>query len=250
MSNNNSAFYGNDYEYFLKTIWPQKKKEKKEYFDIKVNDIEEIFEVGEEIGSGGYSSVHKVIHKKTKKAFAIKFIGMDVYKKHIIRMEAEASILGTVHHPAVVKFYGVVRTPEHFCLVMELLLGGELFERMINNARGFPEQKACAIITSILESISHLHECGVVHRDIKPENFLFEKHEDDINENEDGSIGLKLIDFGFATFLDPLNDVFGSSCGTPDYIAPELLLEDPHSFVSVFLCGSNKKYIEKKKKLK
>eukprot|EP00300_Choanocystis_sp_HF-7_P015395 c19037_g1_i2.p1 GENE.c19037_g1_i2~~c19037_g1_i2.p1 ORF type:complete len:332 (+),score=56.21 c19037_g1_i2:45-1040(+) len=125
-------------------------------------------------------------------------------------------------HDSIVRFYGIVRTPKHFCFVMELLDGGELFEKIIEQQEGYPEPEACRLITTILEAVEHLHKHGVVHRDIKPENFLF-----DYRHSSEGV--LKLIDFGFATFQNPHANMLGSSCGTPDYIAPELLLERPHN---------------------
>ena len=137
-------------------------------------------------------------------------------------IHSQAAVLGSVSHPSIVKFYGIVRTPTSFCFVMELLDGGELFDRIIEKKNGFPEPEACRLITTILEAVEHLHVHHVVHRDIKPENFLF-----DYRYSSQGM--LKLIDFGFATFQNPRADMLGSSCGTPDYIAPELLSERPHN---------------------
>jgi serine/threonine protein kinase len=139
----------------------------------------------------------------------------------------QAAVLGTVAHASIVQFHGVVRTPTQFCLVMELLNGGELFDRIIEQKHGYPEDVACKYVTNMLEAVEHLHQHGVVHRDIKPENFLFDEH-------STGAL-LKLIDFGFATFQNPNGDMSGSSCGTPDYIAPELLLERPHNQVRTSL---------------
>jgi serine/threonine protein kinase len=129
---------------------------------------------------------------------------------------------------------------------MELLQGGELFDRIIDRKFGYPEPEACRLITIILEAVEHLHERGVVHRDIKPENFLFD-------DSTDTSM-LKLIDFGFATFKNPNGLMIGSSCGTPDYIAPELLLERPHTesvdlwsvgvVLYILLCGFPPFYAE------
>ena len=137
----------------------------------------------------------------------------------------QACVLGLVHHPSIVKFHGVLRTPTHVCFVMDLLLGGELYDRIIERRTGYPEPEACRLIVQILEAVNHLHSRNIVHRDIKPENFLFDQYAEDPCE------GLKLIDFGFSTFIDPTTEVIGASCGTPDYIAPELLLEKPHNQV-------------------
>lgn len=212
-----TARQGNDYQYFLTTI----SKRLKLYFDVEAEDVSDLYDILDEIGSGGYSTVFRAIDRETGEPRAIKMVNMSVYLQHKTRMEAEAHVLGSVDHPAIVKFFGVVRTPRHFCFVMELLQGRELFDRIIECKNGYPEPEACRLITIILEAVDHLHEHGVVHRDIKPENFLFD------DNSECGM--LKLIDFGFATFQTPNGFMIGSSCGTPDYIAPELLLEKPHN---------------------
>eukprot|EP00300_Choanocystis_sp_HF-7_P015394 c19037_g1_i1.p1 GENE.c19037_g1_i1~~c19037_g1_i1.p1 ORF type:complete len:857 (+),score=165.52 c19037_g1_i1:45-2615(+) len=214
-----TARQGNDYDYFLSTICRARRRA---YFDVEANDISELFDLHQDVGEGGYSKVHRAIDKRTGEERAVKLVAIPTYLQHRTRMEAEAAVLGSVSHDSIVRFYGIVRTPKHFCFVMELLDGGELFEKIIEQQEGYPEPEACRLITTILEAVEHLHKHGVVHRDIKPENFLF-----DYRHSSEGV--LKLIDFGFATFQNPHANMLGSSCGTPDYIAPELLLERPHN---------------------
>lgn len=244
-----TARQGNDYDYFLSAIRHSKHKA---YFDISVDDIESLFELHQDVGNGGYSTVRRAVDKRTGEERAIKLVAVPTYLQHRTRMEAEAAVLGSVSHKSIVKFYGTVRTPKHFCFVMELLEGGELFDKIIEKKTGYPEPEACRLITTILEAVEHLHAHGVVHRDIKPENFLF-----DYRNNAEGA--LKLIDFGFATFQNPHSDMLGSSCGTPDYIAPELLLEHPHNMavdmwsvgvvLYILLCGFPPFYADSDDKL-
>eukprot|EP00298_Acanthocystis_sp_HF-20_P004955 c15258_g1_i1.p1 GENE.c15258_g1_i1~~c15258_g1_i1.p1 ORF type:complete len:609 (+),score=266.10 c15258_g1_i1:161-1987(+) len=219
-----SSINGTDYDYFVNFIAKQPKSS--DIFEIETDDITKLFDLGEIIGTGGYSVVRSAIDKTTKQKRAIKIIDISVYKKHKVRMEAEVSVLSVTDHPAIIHLYGVVRTPKEFCLVMELFKGHELFEEIVKKPHGFDEDEACRIITAILEGIDHLHSRGVTHRDVKPENFLVGYGND--RDSSDICV-LKLIDFGFATFQNPDGNMTGSSCGTLDYIAPELLLEFPHN---------------------
>lgn len=216
-----TARLGNDYDYFLNVVRHEPAHNRR-YFEKQVENLSDLYEIGNVLGSGGYSQVRHCVERATGLAFAIKIIPREIYDKHRTRVEAEIAVLGRVDHKSIVRFYGVVRTPTDVCLVMELLTGGELFDDIIQHKYGYPEPEACRIITTVLEAIAHIHALGMVHRDIKPENFLFDR------ECSDPAAQLKVIDFGFSTFQNPYHMMVGTSCGTPDYIAPELLLEQPH----------------------
>ena len=97
-------------------------------------------------------------------------------------------------------------------IVMELLSGGELFNRIVD-AGPFPEADAAALFAQILLSMDYLHSLNIVHRDVKPENILY---------LSEGAKQIKLIDFGYAGVWTPERPLTGL-CGTPDYVAPEVL---------------------------
>uniref|UniRef100_A0A8C0KV75 Ribosomal protein S6 kinase n=1 Tax=Canis lupus dingo TaxID=286419 RepID=A0A8C0KV75_CANLU len=102
----------------------------------------------------------------------------------------------------------------HTFLVMELLNGGELFER-IKKKKHFSETEASYIMRKLVSAVSHMHDVGVVHRDLKPENLLF--------TDENDNLEIKVIDFGFARLKPPDNQPLKTPCFTLHYAAPELL---------------------------
>uniref|UniRef100_A0A287D7D6 Ribosomal protein S6 kinase n=1 Tax=Ictidomys tridecemlineatus TaxID=43179 RepID=A0A287D7D6_ICTTR len=104
--------------------------------------------------------------------------------------------------------------PLHTFLVMELLNGGELFER-IKKKKHFSETEASYIMRKLVSAVSHMHDVGVVHRDLKPENLLF--------TDENDNLEIKVIDFGFARLKPPDNQPLKTPCFTLHYAAPELL---------------------------
>uniref|UniRef100_A0A8C1HEB3 Ribosomal protein S6 kinase n=1 Tax=Cyprinus carpio carpio TaxID=630221 RepID=A0A8C1HEB3_CYPCA len=105
----------------------------------------------------------------------------------------------------------------HTYLVLELLQGGELLER-IRRKQHFSETEASCIMRRLVSAVSHMHDVGVVHRDLKPENLLFT---DDTENSE-----IKVIDFGFARLKPPDNQLLKTPCFTLQYAAPEILKYD------------------------
>lgn len=98
---------------------------------------------------------------------------------------------------------------------MEQVSGGDLFEHI--HTYDIDEKEVAIIIFQILESIDYMHDCGIVHRDLKPENILVEK-----NPVNDEIIKIKVADFGLSKIVVP-GEVMLESCGTPAYVAPEVL---------------------------
>ena len=124
----------------------------------------------------------------------------------------EIDILRKLDHPHIVSLKEVVVSKKDTYIVMELLSGGELFNRIVD-AGPFPEADAAALFAQILLSMDYLHSLNIVHRDVKPENILY---------LSEGAKQIKLIDFGYAGVWTPERPLTGL-CGTPDYVAPEVL---------------------------
>eukprot|EP01028_Stygiella_incarcerata_P008039 TRINITY_DN3398_c0_g1_i1.p1 TRINITY_DN3398_c0_g1~~TRINITY_DN3398_c0_g1_i1.p1 ORF type:complete len:325 (+),score=89.71 TRINITY_DN3398_c0_g1_i1:147-1121(+) len=180
-------------------------------------NIKDKYVLGEEIGTGNFSSVRRAVSKATGKGVAVKIIdkaNVDVGKESLIN---EVKIMKEVEHPNIVRLMDVFETPRRVYLVMELLTGGELFDRIVNvYPNGYTEKDASQLIAKIIKALFYLHERGIVHRDLKPENLLYE------NETEKSEI--KLTDFGLAKIASE-DVMMKTACGTPSYVAPEVLLD-------------------------
>ena len=118
-------------------------------------------------------------------------------------------------HKNILTLHEVHETKHSIYLVMEVLKGGELLKK-IKEKRFIVESDVIKVMTNFLEALAHIHENRIMHRDLKPENILL-REEKDISE-------IVIADFGLATDLDiPLNEVLFKRCGTPGFVAPEIL---------------------------
>jgi len=176
---------------------------------------------GSKLGEGAFSEVFTAVKIRDQEApkMAVK-----VFKKHklakddIESLHTEIRLLDKIDHPHIIKFTDAYEDKNHFYVVTELVTGGELFDRL-SQRRVYNEYEACKTVKVILETMDYLHGIGIVHRDLKPENLLLTSMED----NSD----LKIADFGFAKEIKDLKDQ-ETICGTPQYIAPEILLQEKY----------------------
>ncbi|KAJ6661849.1 hypothetical protein lerEdw1_013020 [Lerista edwardsae] len=163
------------------------------------------------LGEGSFSICRKCLHKKTSQEYAVKIIS----KRLEANTQREITALKLCEgHPNVVKLHEIYHDQIHTFLVMELLKGGELLER-IQKKKHFSETEASYIMRRLVSAVSHMHDVGVVHRDLKPENLLF--------TDESDNSEIKIIDFGFARLKPPDNQPLKTPCFTLHYAAPELL---------------------------
>jgi serine/threonine protein kinase len=110
--------------------------------------------------------VKKVTHKKTKKDFAVKIIKKkNLNAEELATINDEVDILQKIDHPNIVKLYEIFDTSKFLYMVLELLTGGELFERIVQKG-SFTEKEASAVVRDIGSAIKYMHEQGVVHRDL------------------------------------------------------------------------------------
>lgn len=182
-------------------------------------NFEELYELGEEIGSGAWAKVHICTHKPSGEKRAVKVMEKWITKdKHVApgfatRLRREVATYRVMSGSLnVCYFHGVYEDATHLYMITELCTGGQLWERV--NAESYSEQQAARIIRQVLQLLAQAHSRNIIVRDIKPDNLLFLNHEE--------SAPLKAIDFGIATFCGP-DDILEERCGSPVYVAPEVL---------------------------
>jgi serine/threonine protein kinase len=128
-------------------------------------------------------------------------------------LQTEVDILHSCDHPNVVRLHEVYETDEHYYIIMELIKGGELFDKIVQ-LQSYSERDASRLIHQIVSALDHLHERSIVHRDLKPENLLL------ANDSIDSPV--LLADFGLSKVIDPANPL-NVPVGTPGYVAPEVV---------------------------
>ncbi|XP_035900416.1 ribosomal protein S6 kinase 2 beta-like isoform X2 [Anopheles stephensi] len=165
----------------------------------------------QELGRGTFSICRMCEHRTTKKHYAAKIIDKSY---HDCREEVEI-LLRYGNHPNIVTLYGVHEDASYVYLVMELLKGGELLDRILA-IHFMPEQEASAVLRTVVSAVAYLHEHGVVHRDLKPSNLLYAS----CNHTPES---LKLCDLGFAKQLRADNGLLMTPCYTANFVAPEVL---------------------------
>ncbi|KAJ1081815.1 hypothetical protein NDU88_001990 [Pleurodeles waltl] len=172
------------------------------------------------IGRGSFSRVVRVEHKASKQPYAIKMIETK-YREGREVCESELNVLRRVRHTNIIQLIEVFETQERVYMVMELATGGELFDRII--AKGsFTERDATRVLQMVLEGVKYLHTLGITHRDLKPENLLY------YHPGTDSKI--MITDFGLASARKKGDDcLMKTTCGTPEYIAPEILVRKPYT---------------------
>ncbi|XP_053088406.1 serine/threonine-protein kinase DCLK2 isoform X2 [Pangasianodon hypophthalmus] len=189
--------------------------------------IVEKYKVGKVIGDGNFAVVKECVERSTGKEFALKIIDKNKCrgKEHLI--ESEVAVLRRVKHPNIIMLMEEVDTPSELYLVMELVKGGDLFDAITSSTK-YTEKDASAMVYNLAAALQYLHKMNIVHRDIKPENLL-------VCEYPNGTKSLKLGDFGLATVVEgPLYTV----CGTPTYVAPEIIAESGYGIkVDIWAAG-------------
>ncbi|XP_074605530.1 spaghetti-squash activator [Brevipalpus obovatus] len=180
---------------------------------VKRKDPKIDYRMSEELGRGKFGIVYKCTEKKTGKHLAAKFINTQ-NKNDRIAVEREVELMRQLQHPRILQLYDAFDDGNsEMCLILELIEGGELFERVICDDFILTE-KACSIfMRQICEGLEYVHSKNILHLDLKPENILC--------VSRTGN-RIKLIDFGLARRFDPgkkMQVLFG----TPEFVAPEVV---------------------------
>ncbi|CAN1230065.1 CBL-interacting serine/threonine-protein kinase 12 [Linum grandiflorum] len=188
------------------------------------------YEVGKLLGHGTFAKVYHARNVKTNESVAIKVIDKEKIMKGglIVHIKREISNLRRVRHPNIVHLFEVMATKAKIYFVMEYVRGGELFNKV---AKGrLKEDVARRYFQQLISAVAFCHARGVFHRDLKPENLLLD---------EEGN--LKVSDFGLSAVADQIRQdgLFHTFCGTPAYVAPEVLGRKGYDAakVDIWSCG-------------
>jgi serum/glucocorticoid-regulated kinase 2 len=209
--------YLNEDTYKTKETTGGKKRSNTLYSRDKKEVSVEDFNPLKVLGRGAFGKVMLVEKKDTKEIFAMKSLRKEelIDKDQVEHTKTEKRILETINHPFLVNLEYVFQTPEKVFFVMQFMRGGELFQHLKND-QIFPEPRSKFYVAIVAMALGHLHSKDIIYRDLKPENVLMD---------EKGFV--YLTDFGMAKEL-PKGELAMSFCGTPEYLAPEIITGEGH----------------------
>lgn len=179
--------------------------------------VEDKYELKDVLGTGAFSQVRLAESKESGNMYAIKIIDKKALKGKEDSLENEIRVLKRLDHINVVKLLEAYESRTCVYLVMELVTGGELFDRIVEKG-SYSEKDAADLIKQVLSAVAYMHEEGVVHRDLKPENLLY--------YSPDADSKIMISDFGLSKMEE--SGVMATACGTPGYVAPEVLAQKPY----------------------
>ncbi|XP_059264712.1 serine/threonine-protein kinase Chk2 isoform X6 [Mustela nigripes] len=196
------------------------------FFDLTVDDqsiypkeLRDQYIMSKTLGSGACGEVKLAFERKTCKKVAIKIIskrkfaiGSEREADPALNVETEIEILKKLNHPCIIKIKDFFDAEDYY-IVLELMEGGELFDRVVGNKR-LKEATCKLYFYQMLLAVQYLHENGIIHRDLKPENVLLSSPKEDCL--------IKITDFGQSKILGETS-LMRTLCGTPTYLAPEVL---------------------------
>nr|XP_020025086.1 serine/threonine-protein kinase Chk2 isoform X2 [Castor canadensis] len=197
------------------------------FFDLTVDDqsvypkeLRDEYIMSKTLGSGACGEVKLAFERKTCKKVAVKIISKRKFAINCSRevdpalnVQTEIEILKKLNHPCIIKIKNFFDAEDYY-IVLELMEGGELFDKVVGS-KGLKEATCKLYFYQMLLAVQYLHENGIIHRDLKPENVLLSSQEEDCL--------IKITDFGQSKILGETS-LMRTLCGTPTYLAPEVLL--------------------------
>ncbi|KAH9756065.1 CBL-interacting serine/threonine-protein kinase 8 [Citrus sinensis] len=198
------------------------------------------YEVGRTIGEGTFAKVKFAQNTETGESVAMKVLDRSAIIKHKMadQIKREISIMKLVRHPCVVRLHEVLASRTKIYIILEFITGGELFDKIVHHGR-LSESEARRYIQQLIDGVDYCHSKGVYHRDLKvylhwhmesccPENLLL-----------DSQGHLKISDFGLSALPEQGVSLLRTTCGTPNYVAPEVLSHKGYNGAAadVWSCG-------------
>lgn len=181
--------------------------------------LEKHYKIKNILGTGSFGTVKECTDKRTGVSYALKIINKVAIQGKEQMLTTELNVLKKVKHPHIVTLHDLFETNKAVYIVTDLAGGGELFNELLQKG-SYTEKDAANLVQQILKGVEYLHDHDIVHRDLKPENLLFS----DKTENPN----LMITDFGLSKILRHHNDILMTACGTPGYVAPEVLRRTGH----------------------
>ncbi|XP_061352325.1 CBL-interacting protein kinase 32-like isoform X5 [Gastrolobium bilobum] len=171
------------------------------------------YEVGRTIGEGTFAKVKFGRNSETGESVALKILDKEKVLKHKMaeQIKREVATMKLIKHPNVVRLYEVMGSKTKIYIVLEFVTGGELFDKIVNHGR-MSEDEARRYFQQLINAVDYCHSRGVYHRDLKPENLLLDAYGN-----------LKVSDFGLSALSQQDDGLLHTTCGTPNYVAPEVL---------------------------
>ncbi|XP_009607232.1 CBL-interacting serine/threonine-protein kinase 24 isoform X2 [Nicotiana tabacum] len=187
------------------------------------------YELGRTIGEGTFAKVKFAQNTQTGENVAVKILAKSTILKHrmVEQIKREISIMKIVRHPCIVRLHEVLASQTKIYIIQEFVTGGELFDKIVHQGR-ISEDEARRYFQQLIDAVAHCHSKGVYHRDLKPENLLL-----------DCQGNLKVSDFGLSALPQQGVELLHTTCGTPNYVAPEVLSNRGYdgAAADVWSCG-------------
>jgi len=206
-NNNNLLSQKNSHEKY-------KDKDAYQSKDFKSKITLDDFQTVKVLGTGAFGKVSLVYNEELKRYFAMKALKKEYIKKsqQTKHTKEERKILETIDYPFISKLYYAFQTKKSLYMITEFMAGGEMFHHL-HDCGHFDENRTRFYIAELILAIDHLHKHNILYRDLKPENILL----DEIGH-------IKLTDFGLSKIMNNIEkDKTYTVCGTPVYVAPEVL---------------------------
>ncbi|KAB1200410.1 CBL-interacting serine/threonine-protein kinase 8 [Morella rubra] len=196
------------------------------------------YEVGRTIGEGTFAKVKFAQNTETGESVAMKVLDRNTIIKHkmVDQIKREISIMKLVRHPYVVRLHEacyfffpavVLASRTKIYIILEFITGGELFDKIVRHGR-LSEVESRRYFQQLIDGVDFCHSKGVFHRDLKPENLLLDSQEN-----------IKISDFGLSALPEQGVSLLRTTCGTPNYVAPEVLSHKGYdgAVADVWSCG-------------
>eukprot|EP00944_MAST-04C_sp_MAST-4C-sp1_P012946 g12946.t1 len=196
---------------------------------LKRNECSKYWRVSKKIlGKGSFATVRRAIkvnlHDTDRKEYPEEVAAKIIDKKScasdvLPTLKDEVKIMLKINDAGCVRLYEIFESDRHLILMVELCRGGDLFDR-IAQKETYDESEAADVVRQVAQALKYLHDHNIVHRDLKPENLIYKEKAGNV---------LKLTDFGLAKYIDSeaTTNISEKPCGTPIYVAPEVLTASP-----------------------